>query len=171
MVGLGFIFIIVPIIIVFVIVWLLTKQKVFLFIPIGIIALLVLIVLLRPLFKPIVLNKSDYYGTYVIDRTYFQGKQADWQYNTFRFEIKENDSIYFYVTDKEEILNTHKGTITTVTPYSSARLVIKTIKPSHHILTTNPTIYRQVGDFFLVFRSPKFHNMYFQKGKWKAIEL
>tara|TARA_R110002074_G_scaffold129064_4_gene269863 strand:+ start:32 stop:352 length:321 start_codon:yes stop_codon:yes gene_type:complete len=49
--------------------------------------------------KKKVLDKSDFYGEYTIDRDYFSGKQADWQYNNFRFEIKENDSIYFFVTD------------------------------------------------------------------------
>src|SRR6478736_5691040 len=46
----------------------------------------------------IVLEKKNYYGQYVIDRNLFPGKQADWQYDSFRFIIKPNDSIYFYVT-------------------------------------------------------------------------
>ena len=117
-----------------------------------------------------VLNKSDFYGEYVIDRDYFPGKQADWQYNNFRFEINGNDSIFFYVTSGNKILKTYKGTISTLAPYKSARLVIKMQQPTHHILTTNPTIYREAWDFFLVFKSPKFMNMYFRKGKWKGIE-
>ncbi len=31
------------------------------------------------------LDKSDYYGEYVINRDYFKGEQTDWQYNHFRF--------------------------------------------------------------------------------------
>ncbi len=65
---------------------------------------------------------------------------------------------------------TYKGKISTLTPHESARLVIEMQKPTHHILTTNATIYRQVWDFFMVFNSPKFHNMYFRKGEWKKIE-
>jgi hypothetical protein len=30
------------------------------------------------------LEKEDYYGEYTIDRNFFKGKQADWQYNHFR---------------------------------------------------------------------------------------
>ena len=120
--------------------------------------------------KKKVLEKSDFYGEYTIDRDYFSGKQADWQYNNFRFEIKENDSIYFYVTNKKEIKETYKGKISTLAPYKSARLVIEMEKPTHHILSTNPTVYRDVWDFFMVFKSPKFNNMYFRKEEWKEIE-
>ena len=117
-----------------------------------------------------VLEKEDFYGQYTIDRNYFAGKQADWQYNNFRFEIRDNDSIYFYVTDGPKIIEKYKGKISTLAPYKSARLVIKMEEPSHHILNTNPTIYRESWDFFMVFNSPKFSNMYFRKGEWKAIE-
>lgn len=118
-----------------------------------------------------VLEKSDFYGEYIVDLSYFRGKQANWQYNNFRFEIKTNDSIYFYVTESGIIKQTYKGKISTVAPYKSARLVIEMNKPNHHILTTNPTIYRESwGNFFMVFNSPKYHNMYFRKGEWKEIE-
>lgn len=116
-----------------------------------------------------VLKKEDFYGEYIIDRDYFSGKQSDWQYNNFRFEIKENDSIYFYVTDGQKTNKTYKGKISTLAPYKSARLVIKMDELSHHILNTNPTIYRETWAFFIVFNSPKFSNMYFRKGKWKSI--
>ena len=35
---------------------------------------------------------------------------------------------------------------------------------------SDPTIYRKVWGFFLVFNSPQFNNMYFRKGKWKEIK-
>ncbi len=117
-----------------------------------------------------VLDKSDFYGEYTIDRNYFSGKQADWQYNNFRFEIKENDSIYFYVTNGKRVNETYRGKISTLAPYKSARLVIEMKKPTHHIITSNPTIYREPWGFFMVFTSPKFHNMYFRKNKWENIE-
>ena len=88
----------------------------------------------------------------------------------FRFEIKENDSIYFYVTDREIINKTYKGKISTLAAYKSARLVIEMENPNHHILTTNPTIYRDAWDFFMVFKSPKFNNMYFRKNDTAEIE-
>ena len=171
---LGFIFVLLPISIILFLLWIFTKKKIFgiglLIMWGGLISLLLLSFILRPLWEKKILDKSDFYGEYIIDRNYFSGKQADWQYNHFRFEIKENDSIYFYVTDGEIINKTYKGKISTLTPYKSARLVIEMEKPTHHILTTNPTIYREVWDFFMVFNSPRFHNMYFRKGEWKKIE-
>jgi hypothetical protein len=110
-----------------------------------------------------VLKKSDYYGVYVVDKNFFKGKQADWQYNTYRFEIKKNDTIYFHFTQNDSILKTYKGTISTSNPYGSERLIINMIKPTHHILTTNPTIMRSAWDFNLVFNSPKFGNVFFKK--------
>ena len=35
--------------------------------------------------KKNIIDKSDFYGEYKIDRNYFSGKQADWQYNNSRF--------------------------------------------------------------------------------------
>jgi hypothetical protein len=115
------------------------------------------------------LNKHDFYGTYVIDRSYFKGKQADWQYNNFRFEIKSNDSIYFQITDGEKIVKTLKGIILTAKPYDSERLLIVMEKQSHHILASDPTIYKSNWSFILVFHSEKFGNMYFKKANWSAI--
>ncbi len=116
------------------------------------------------------LDINDYYGEYIVNRDYFPVKQADWQYNNFRFEIKENDSIYFYVTDKEIIIKTYRGRITTTKPYSSERLIIDLVQPTHHILTNNPTTYRSIWSFYLVFYSPKFNNVYFKKGQWKSLD-
>lgn len=174
MAGLGFIFIIFPLTILLLVLWVFTKKKIFsilLLVKWGILFLIfILSTVLRPFFSKIILDKSDFYGEYIIDRSYFPGKQADWQYNTFRFEIKENDSIFFYVTEGKTKLKTYKGTISTPAPYKSARLVIKMEQPTHHVMSSNPTIYRDVWDFFMVFNSPKFHNMYFRKGTWKEID-
>ena len=117
-----------------------------------------------------ILDNDDYYGEYIINRDFFPGEQADWQYNHFRFEIKENDSIYFYTTNKDNILKINKGKISTTETYKSARLILDIDKPTHHILTTNPTTYRNPWSFYLVFNSPKFSNMYFKKGTWEEID-
>ena len=117
-----------------------------------------------------VLDKEDYYGEYVINRNYFKGAQTDWQYNHFRFEITKEDSIFFYTTDKEKILKTNRGKIRTTKTYRSARLIIEMEEPTHHILQSNPTTYRSAWDFYLVFNSDKFYNVFFEKGKWKSIK-
>jgi hypothetical protein len=174
--NLGMIFIILPLTIILLLIWLISRKKIFgktlLIIWGGIIGLVVLSTTLNWIFSKKELTKKDYYGEYTIDRNYFSGKQSDWQYNHYRFEITENDSIFFYVTEKENIIRTYKGTIKTTNPdnYRSDRLIIQMIQPTHHILTTNPTIYRENWDFFLVFNSPKFNNMYFRQVEWKKIE-
>lgn len=122
------------------------------------------------IFKKKLLTKDDYYGEYVIDRNYFKGKQADWQYEHFRFEITEDDKIYFYVTDNDRIIKTYTGSISTVKPYSSERLVIHMDEPVHHIMAYNPTIYRSTWDFYMVFYSYEYNNMFFRKGEWEKIE-
>lgn len=136
----------------------------------GLFGLIILGTIIRLLTDKEKLQKKDYYGEYIVNRDYFPGRQADWQYNNFRFVIKENDSIYFYETDKEKIVKTYRGTITTTQPYSSERLIINMEQPTHHILTSNPTTYRSAWSFYLVLYSPKFNNVYFKKGHWKSLD-
>lgn len=158
------------------IIWLISRKlivgKILGLIWIGILGLVLLISILNWFTSKTELDKDDYYGDYLINRDFFKGKQTDWQYNNFRFKIKDNDSIFFYVTDKERILKTYRGTIKTTDPanYRSARLIIEMEQPTHQILTSNPTTYRSAWDFYLVFKSPKFHNVFFEKGKWEPIE-
>ncbi len=172
--NLFFIFILVPLTVILLLTWLFSRKKIFGntlgFIWGGIVCLVGLSVLLRNLTSIKELEKEDYYGQYIVNRDFYPGKQADWQYNTFRIEIKENDSIYFYKTDKDRILKTYAGTISTTKPYSSERLIINMNVPSHHILTSYPTIYRSSWSFYLVFNSLKFNNVFFKKGNWKPID-
>ena len=174
--GFGFnlflIFILLPLIGIFAILYGLTKKKIFgksiFYIIIGIFSIMIISGTTQWLRSKKVLTKADYYGEYIIDRNFFKGKQANWQYETYRFKITEKDSIYFYVTNFDKIIKTYKGRIKTVSPYGSERLIIEMEKPTIHILETNPTIYRNSWGFYLVFNSQKFKNMYFKKGKWNA---
>jgi hypothetical protein len=174
--NLFFIFILVPLTGILLIAWLLSRKpligKILGCIWLGILGLVLLSVILRWLTSKTELDKDDYYGEYVIDRDYFPGEQTDWQYKRFRFEITDKDSIFFYETDKEKVLKTYRGTIKTTDPknYGSDRLIIEMDQPTHHILASNPTTYRSAWDFYLVFKSPKFYNVFFERGKWKSIE-
>lgn len=147
-----------------------TFPKAFARITLFFVALFTLAWVTSPFRTKMVLDKEDYYGEYIINRKYFPGIQADWQYNTFRFEIRENDSIYFHVTEGEKILETFKGKVRFATPYNSTRLIINMPLPTHHIISDNPTTYRDVWDFYLVFKSHKFHNVFFTKGEWEPID-
>lgn len=171
--NLFFVFIIIPLAGILLLAWFILRKKIFgIILGVLFLAILGLTLIVRTVKNLTAikgLEKKDYYGKYIINRNFFPGRQADWQYSNFRFEIKQNDSIYFYVTDKEKILKTYKGIITTTKPYSSERLKISMEKSTHHIMTNNPTTYRGAWSFNLVFYSPKFNNVYFKKGEWKAI--
>lgn len=117
-----------------------------------------------------ILSGRDYVGHYIIDRSYFPGKNADWQYEHFRFEITKDDSIFFYKTEGDRVINTFKGTTSYPKPYGSARLRLSMKQPTHDIVLTNPTIYRDNWDFYMVFYSSDYGNMFFTKGKWKPLE-
>lgn len=173
--NLFFVFILVPLTGILLVIWLVTRKKIFgktvglIWLGISGLGLLSGTVQLLLTAKT-ELKKKDYYGQYIVNRDYFSGKQADWQYENFRFEIKDNDSIYFYVTDKEKILKTYRGTIRTTMPYSSERLILNMERPTHHIMSSDPTTYRSAWSFYLVFYSPKFNNIYFKKGQWKPLD-
>ena len=114
-IALIFIFVLAPITILLLLIWIFTGKKVF-GKTLGIfwlcIFLLIASTLIHSYFTtPITLEQKDIYGEYVIDRTRFPGYQADWQYNHFRFEITNQDNIYLYVTEGNKILQTYKGTI------------------------------------------------------------
>ena len=175
--NLFFIFVLYPLSAALLINWLWSKKAVYgkilgeIWLSIIVLAVILpyLFIVISYFFEKKKLTQNDFYGSYVIDRSFFEGKQADWQYEHFRFEITRNDSIFFYVTEKEYIVKTYKGSIKTVKPYHSERLIIEMQQPTHHILASNPTIYRRTWDFYMVFASPKFHNVFFRKGKWKKL--
>jgi hypothetical protein len=171
--NLFFVFILLPSTALLLLTWLFTRKKFFGkaigLIWLGVVGLVLLVATLHWLIDKKELDQSDYYGSYIIDRSFFPGKQADWQYNHFRFEIRPNDSIYFYVTDHAQIRQMYRGAIRTTTSYASKRLILQVEQPSHHILQSDPTTYRSAWSFYLVFNSPKFHNVYFKKGIWKPI--
>ena len=172
--NLFFILILVPATIILLLIWLFSKKQIFGktlgIIWLSIFGFALFSYIVQALTSKKELKKKDYYGQYIVDRDFFAGKQADWQYNNFRFEIKENDSIYFYVTENERIMKTFRGTITTSQSSSSKRLIISMQQPTHHVLTSNPTTYRSAWSFYLVFESPKFNNVYFKKGQWTPID-
>jgi hypothetical protein len=172
--NLFFIFILVPATIILLLIWLFSKKQIFGktlgIIWLSIFGLALFSYIIQTLTAKKELKKKDYYGQYIVDRDFFPGKQANWQYNNFRFEIKDNDSIYFYVTENAKVLKVYGGTITTTQPYNSERLIINMMQPTHHVMSSDPTTYRSAWSFYLVFQSPKFNNMYFKKGVWTPIE-
>ena len=172
--NLFFIFILLPLIVILFVIWLLSQNKIvdktLKFIGLSVLGLIIFSITLQKLMAKKKLQKKDYYGEYVIDRDFFRGKQADWQYENFRFEIKENDKIYFYVINKDKIKQTYIGTITTTKTYNSEVIEIQMKQPTIHIMKRNPRIWRSAWNFNLVFYSEKFNNMYFKKGTWESLD-
>lgn len=169
--NLGMMFVVLPASLVLLLLWGLTQNNLFgKILGFGWSALGITVALTYIAYKlsaKVVLEKADYYGSYVIDRDFFPGRQADWQYDHFRFEIRPDDSLFFYVTEKERVLNTIRGRIGTVSPYGSARLVLTMAQPAHHIVADNPTTFRSSWRFYLVFDSRLFGNVFFKKGEWQ----
>lgn len=111
---------------------------------------------------PIRLTKADIIEEYRIDTNIFSGTNAKWQYDYYRFTITTNDSIYFYVTNKDTIIRTFKEKIS----YSSGppdlwKVLSETI--THHVIKYQPTLYRGHKKFYYVFKSDHYGNMCFRK--------
>ncbi len=168
-----FALVLVPLTGVLLIIWLITRKKVFGitlgFIWLGIVGLIFLAASTRLLSGKKEVKREDIYGTYIIDRTKFPGKQADWQYDHFRFEITKQNKFIFYQTEKDKIIKTNDGTVNFLEFDNRPRIVLHVDTPRHHIIEDWPTLYRKGGTFYYVFKSPKFGNVFFTKGKWEPI--
>ena len=167
-------FVLLPLTCVFVLIWIVSGKKIYGKI-LGIIWLSIFVLLLLSItigffIQQKVLDKDDIYGEYIIDRTKFSGKQSDWQYNHYQFEITKQNEFLFHQTEYDKILKTNKGTIKFLEAYKQPRIIIQVDTPRHHIIEEKPTLYLEVWSYYYVFKSPKFGNVFFTKGKWKPIK-
>jgi len=143
----------------------------FLIVCIKCLAVFVLLVIVMKFFNSKTeVSNSDIYGNYVIDRNKYAGKQADWQYEHYRFKITEDNKIFFYITEKENIIKTIEGKVEFTEYGHSPHLKIQLEEPKFHILKENPTLYREIWSFYYVFESEKYGNVFFTKGNWKSID-
>ena len=163
-----------PLTIILPIIWIVTKKRLFgkilFFAWIPVLGLIVLTSIIHFFKDKKSIQHEDIYGDYIIDRTKFPGKQADWQYNHFRFTITKQNKFIFYLTDKSKILDTDSGSVTILDSYIHPRIVLQVKKPKHHIIDDKPTLYRTVWSFYYVFYSPKFKNVFFTKGTWEPLD-
>ena len=173
---LAILIIVVPINVVFVIIGLISKKPIFHKIGCGISILPFLLLLLLYFYRfcfheKMTVDEDDIYGTYVINTKKCPGKQADWQYKHFRFEIKKDDCLYFYIYDDAgDLKKTIKKPIIFNTGYTSSQIDMQPKENDFHILKNNPTLYREVWSFYYVFESQKFGNMFFSKKKWYSFD-
>jgi hypothetical protein len=131
----------------------------------------------EPYFKPVVLTNKDIYGSYIIDKSKFPGQQADWQHENFRFKITETDTLIFEYKLYENKWKTENIKVSYSSgyydldkeEYCNRKLRVHSDLTNHHIIKDNPTLYRKkFGDFYYVFESEKFGNVFFKKGIWEG---
>lgn len=164
----------VPIFITLCLLWLyqLTKNKTFKFSAFGIWILIGLFFITGFFFSllnsKMEVTKEDFYGTYVVDRNYFKGENADWQYNHYRFEITNDDELNLYITDESKVLKVYKRKVQFIQGSASPHLKIINENPNF-ILESEPTLYRNSWSFYLVFKTKPYSNMFFKKGGWEPI--
>ena len=136
----------------------------------GVITLLVVYVFIREYFTgKMGVDRSDIYGSYVIDRSKFPGRNAEWQYRRYRFEIIEPDVFKFYKTYDGKVTKTYTGKVE-FTLDNRPHIILHMQYPDGdtcHVLRENPTLYREPFSFYYVFESPLYGNMFFTKGKYK----
>ncbi|GGI49278.1 hypothetical protein GCM10011425_04900 [Mucilaginibacter galii] len=172
--NLFFVFILIPGTLIMLIAWIFTRNiqigRLLLFGWACVIALVILDIVVRVFTEKKQLERDDIYGTYVIDRSKFPGKQADWQYNHYWFAITKDGKLNFHITNKARVVKTYQGFVSFKEDYVNPRLVIQLPEPHHHIMEVEPTLYRDVFSFYYVFKSPRFGNVFFTKGEWKPID-
>jgi hypothetical protein len=130
----------------------------------GSIILMFIVVTISDNFRtPIRLTKADIIGKYCIDTNFFSGTNARWQYDHFSFTITPNDSINFYVTNKDTVIKFFKERIS----YSSGPPDLWQVQSNtpYHIIKYPPTLYRGHQRFYYVFTSGIYGNMFFRKVK------
>ena len=114
-------------------------------------------------------TEEDIYGTYVIDKSRFSGEQADWQYDNFRFEVTRNNQLLFEHRVYDDVWELETVDVSFDPTWENRRIRIHSDSTNHHIIRDNPTLYRlSYGEFYYVFESEKFGNVFFKKGEWKT---
>jgi hypothetical protein len=166
------VYILFPISAILILLWLVTRRKMwikaFVYIWSSIIFVAFLMYTIHWITKKTEPNIDAIRGKYVIDRNQFPGKQADWQYDHFQFEITDDDSFIFYETEKDKIVRTYRGKIEYSEYDNTPKIRLVFNGQRHHIIADNPTLYRNTWSFYYVFHSEKFNNVFFKKGEWEA---
>ncbi|MBS1562781.1 MAG: hypothetical protein JST39_00275 [Bacteroidetes bacterium] len=111
--------------------------------------------------RPIKLEKENIIGHYRIDKKFYPGKNADWQYERYSFTITPSDSIYLFVKRKDSVLHVFAKKL----EYTSGPPKLWRIKSnsSFHVFKNRVTLVRGHKRFYYVFQSKYYGNMFFRK--------
>lgn len=108
-------------------------------------------------------SPSDVYGTYRIDRKFYPGKNADWQYKNIDFTITGNDRLVLMEFDDKGIMNQYTGKLTWSDTETRRALWSAKLAKKHHLRLESPILYRSYFHFYYVIRSDKYGNMFFRR--------
>ncbi|MGB3798838.1 MAG: hypothetical protein WA952_03425 [Lewinella sp.] len=134
---------------------------------IGTAGCLVGLLVLKWALSKVILDREDIYGTYRVDRDFYPGRQADWQHDHYELTINPLGTITLRERYDGGGTATFSGTYQLKEGYASApRLQLTNDYPIHHVVSENPTLYRETWGFYYVFRSPRYGNMFFRKVRW-----
>ena len=161
-----------PVTILLLLVGIIFREKVILKSIVALWILLIGLILLAALAEfintPKRVQESDLYGEYVIDKTKFGGKQADWQYQHYKFEIKSNKTLVFSQLQNNGKFKTEIVNVKIYDDGVRSYLNLISTEKNSHIIQESPTLFRKRFCFYYVFNSKKFGNMFFKKGTWKS---
>lgn len=111
---------------------------------------------------PIQLTRQDIIGEYRIDRNFYPGKNAQWQYDHYKYYITDKDSIVFVVYNDDKSPSRFIKHKISYVPGYKCRLKINA-DSTYHVINDQPTLYRSHSRFYYVFKSVHYGNMYFRK--------
>lgn len=142
-------------------------QQVFRFYLFGFLAFVGLVISLGiygKITSPMNVDRDHVIGIYRVDRDMFPGPNADWQHDHFILEIADPGMVILRSKDVNGNWHQYSRPFTPVY-YTNYRWRFLTEGDSteHHILANTPTLYREPWNFYYVFRSPRFGNMFFRK--------
>ena len=110
------------------------------------------------------LDEADIYGIYRVDPAFFPGPQADWQHDHYRITVAEDRTITLTERYDGGGAVAFSGRYEFIEGYIAApRLCILPDQFIHHLLSDNPTLYRENWGFYYVFHSPEYGNVFFRK--------
>jgi len=145
--------------------------------------------------SPMTVKKYHLKGTFVINREMFKGKNADWQYDHYWINIK-NDTLFLHIMSNGKEIKMYKRQIAYIDPYhrmqsrrdhvffgfvntdkefqnqhannEEQRIFIES--EEHHMLINDPRLLASPFSFNIVLVSNRYGNMFFTRGKWKVRE-
>lgn len=111
----------------------------------------------------LVVSPSDVYSTYRIDRRLYPGKNANWQYDHYIFEITPDDKFHLTEIDDKGISHGHIGKVTWSDTNTRRALWSAKLDKEHHLKVDSPILYRSASAFYYVIPSKKYGNMFFRR--------